>query len=189
MHADWKTINGMILYIVLGVVANLLLSHGMRQMQPFTELSAAAIGRFFKYIVTTPTVVLAVAFMAVDFFMLLAVLSWADLSCVTPATAGDYLLTTMFAQWLLHEHVPPARWFGVILVTIGVCFCLATSGDVSPTAKQRKAEAAQSGTGMTTETVPIPAPALEMPIPAALAVDEPRPRKLGGTPQSSVSGA
>jgi drug/metabolite transporter (DMT)-like permease len=117
----------MVVYVLLGALGNVLLSHGMRQMPPVTGFNTSEVVRFFRYLFTTPSVVAAVACMAADFVIVLLALSWADMSVVIPATAGDYLLTAALARWALHEQIPAARWLGVSLVTLGVIMCLATS--------------------------------------------------------------
>jgi drug/metabolite transporter (DMT)-like permease len=51
---------------------------------------------------------------------LLALLSWADVSVVVPATALTYVVAALGAKYLLNEKVAPLRWAGVLLVCIGV---------------------------------------------------------------------
>jgi drug/metabolite transporter (DMT)-like permease len=58
--------------------------------------------------------------MALSFFALLAVLSWADVSIVVPATALSYVAAAFGAKYLLHEDIAPLRWAGVLLVCVGV---------------------------------------------------------------------
>jgi len=50
---------------------------------------------------------------------LLALLSWADVSVVVPATALSYVAGVFGAKFLLHEQVAPVRWAGVLLVSVG----------------------------------------------------------------------
>jgi drug/metabolite transporter (DMT)-like permease len=57
---------------------------------------------------------------AVGFFSLLALLSWADVSVVVPATALSYVTGACGAKFLLNEKVAPLRWAGVLLVCLGV---------------------------------------------------------------------
>jgi bacterial/archaeal transporter family protein len=51
---------------------------------------------------------------------LLALLSWADVSIVVPATALSYVTAALGAKYLLHEDIAPLRWVGVFLVCAGV---------------------------------------------------------------------
>src|SRR5689334_22590986 len=61
-----------------------------------------------------------IALMAIAFFSLLALLSWADVSMVVPATALTYVAAALGGRFLLHEEVAPVRWAGVFLVCLGV---------------------------------------------------------------------
>ena len=61
-----------------------------------------------------------IALLAVGFFSLLALLSWADVSFVIPATAMSYATGALGAKFLLGERVSPLRWAGVVLVAAGV---------------------------------------------------------------------
>jgi len=63
---------------------------------------------------------IGIAFMALAFFSLLALLSWADASLVVPATALSYVAGAFGAKFLLHEKVATVRWAGVLLVSMGV---------------------------------------------------------------------
>ena len=63
---------------------------------------------------------LAIGLLAVGFFSLLTLLSWADVSFVIPATALTYVVGGLGAKFLLGERLTPARWAGIGLVSIGV---------------------------------------------------------------------
>lgn len=65
------------------------------------------------------------ALMAVSFFSLLAMLSWADVSFVIPATALSYAVGALGAKLLLGEQVSRIRWAGVLLVCFGVALVFA----------------------------------------------------------------
>lgn len=149
MSIDWKTVGGLIVFMLLGVVGNVLLSLGMRQMTPMAEVSAASVLRLLRHVTTTPAILGATACLAVGYLIFLAVLSRADVSVVRPATAGSYLLTAVAAQWLLHEHVTPARWWGICVVTVGVIICLATSGSKAQTPLPAGRSAQRSPCGLT----------------------------------------
>ena len=47
-------------------------------------------------------------------------LSWEELSYVLPLTAANYVLVTILACLVLHEHVSALRWSGSVLVMIGI---------------------------------------------------------------------
>jgi drug/metabolite transporter (DMT)-like permease len=50
----------------------------------------------------------------------MALLSWADLSYVMPVTAFSYVVSAFAARFLLSEAISPARWAGILLITVGV---------------------------------------------------------------------
>ena len=63
---------------------------------------------------------LAIGLLAVGFFSLLALLSWADVSFAIPATALSYAVGGVGAKFLLGERLTATRWMGIALVTLGV---------------------------------------------------------------------
>ncbi len=57
------------------------------------------------------------------FFVLLQyLLGQRDVSFVWPLTAISFVLTTLAAQFLLHERVDIMRWSGVALIVLGAAF-------------------------------------------------------------------
>jgi drug/metabolite transporter (DMT)-like permease len=68
---------------------------------------------------------LGIALMALAFFSLLALLSWAEVSFVVPATAANYIVGALGAKFLLKERVSKVRWAGMLLVAAGVALVCA----------------------------------------------------------------
>ena len=97
------------------------------------EVSLSRIGVIFCYIITRPMVILGGICYAIAFFSMLALLSIAPLSIAVPATALSFVLDTIGARFLLHEHVPWKRWIGVMCVTVGVILTVRSGGGVAPT--------------------------------------------------------
>ena len=103
-----------------GAGGDIAISHAMKQigeveiLRPVTIMQAILrafqIGWFW----------IGLALMIVAFFSLLALLSWADVSVVVPATALTYVAAALGGKFLLHEDVAPVRWAGVVLVCVGV---------------------------------------------------------------------
>ena len=54
------------------------------------------------------------------FVIFLTLLSKADLSYVLPVTSFSYVLTAIVAVWMLHEKISGIRWFGTLLICMGV---------------------------------------------------------------------
>lgn len=72
--------------------------------------------------ITNPWVATGILFLLAFFAAYMTALSWADLTYVLPATSVGYVLLALIAKFLLHEHVSPARWLGILLISAGVGF-------------------------------------------------------------------
>ncbi|MGC9194644.1 MAG: hypothetical protein ACP5IL_04225, partial [Syntrophobacteraceae bacterium] len=111
----------MILLVVFSNAAgDVFLTKGMKQVG---DVSAVARGRIWDTILQTAfniNFILGVACLAVSFFSFLAVLSWANLSFVVPATAIVYVVTVLGAKVFLAEKVDRLRWGGTLLICCGV---------------------------------------------------------------------
>jgi len=69
-----------------------------------------------------PWVALGTVLLIMFYLSYLASLSWADLSYIMPATTFGYVLTALCAHFMLGEAIPPARWIGIIMISLGVGF-------------------------------------------------------------------
>jgi drug/metabolite transporter (DMT)-like permease len=111
-------------YGILGLVAlcaplgDTCLSRGM------THLPAISLAHPATLIaaVFTPWIALGIALLIGFFASYLTALSWADLTFVLPATAFGNVIVALFARFWLHEAISLQRWFGVLLITVGVGF-------------------------------------------------------------------
>jgi uncharacterized membrane protein len=54
----------------------------------------------------------------------LALLSWADVSVVVPASALSYITGVAGAKLFLREQINHDRWVGVVLIAVGVALVL-----------------------------------------------------------------
>ncbi|MEJ2008036.1 MAG: hypothetical protein P8Z30_07770 [Acidobacteriota bacterium] len=111
--------------VVAGQLGDISLSLAMKtigEVKQFNPLNLLrVIGRAFRI----KWMWIGIGLMTVAFFSLLALLSWANVSLVVPATAASYLVGTLGAKFLLGEHVNKERWLGVIIVCIGVALVCA----------------------------------------------------------------
>jgi drug/metabolite transporter (DMT)-like permease len=98
----------------------------MRQLKRSGQ--GSAIRQYARHILTTPAVLGGIALLAVNFAILLSLLSWADVSLVGPSRAASYFVLTLLARSVLHEQVSPGRLAGAALVSVGVGLVL-LSGD------------------------------------------------------------
>ncbi len=95
-----------------------MLSHGMKQVG---AISLHHLQTVFLA-VANPWVALGILFLLGFFATYMNALSWADLTYVMPATALGYVLLALVARFVLHEHISPLRWIGIVLITAGVGF-------------------------------------------------------------------
>lgn len=103
---------------------DVLCASGMSEGAVVQDLEPRRIARAVRYIVTRRKVVLGGFCYAVAFFALLGLLSTSALSVAIPATALSFVLDTIAARFLLHEHVPWKRWAGVLCVCAGVALAV-----------------------------------------------------------------
>ena len=106
--------------VIFGASGDTLLSRGMRGI----DISLANWTPLF-YALLNPWVIAGMVSLIIFFACYLSALSWADLTYVLPATAIGYVVLALFAKFLLHENVTPARWLGILLITAGVGFVTA----------------------------------------------------------------
>lgn len=109
-----------LLTVVSGSSGDVLCAKGMSKEGELTYGRASAVVRALGFILTRRLVILGILCDAVGFFSLLALLSVAQLSIAVPATALGFILDTVGARFLLHEHVHWQRWLGVTFVAAGV---------------------------------------------------------------------
>lgn len=113
----------LIAIIVLGgSLGDILLSRGMKQVGEVDTLNLRALLLIAKKVLTNISVISGIASMAVAFFSLLTVLSWAPISLVSPATAFSYVVNTVGAKYYLNEKIDKGRLIGTALVCLGVVF-------------------------------------------------------------------
>ena len=111
----------MIALVVLGgSIGDVFITKGMKQVGEIATLNTRELLRIAGRTLTNRWFLVGVLFMALSFFSFLAVLSWADLSLVLPATSISFVITTIGAKLYLQEKISPVRWAGIVLVCIGV---------------------------------------------------------------------
>jgi len=115
-----KTALFIAIIVIAGQLGDLSLSVGMKTVGEVKSFTPLNVFRFLSRAVQVKWLWIGIGLMAIAFFSLLALLSWANVSLVVPATAASYAVGAMGAQFLLGEHVNRRRWIGVIIVCIGV---------------------------------------------------------------------
>ena len=111
-------------YLILGLVSicaplgDTCLSRGMTHLPAITLAHPASL----LAAVFTPWIAAGIALLIGFFASYLTALSWADLTFVLPATAFGNVIVALLAKFWLHDTISPARWGGIVLITIGVGF-------------------------------------------------------------------
>lgn len=105
-----------LIFEAIGVV---LLKKGIQQVGDVQRVSVPEIARVIKSGATNKFVLTGVFFEAIFFGMLLVLMSKGDISMIWPLTALGFVVTTLAAKWVLHEHVSATRWSGVVLIVLG----------------------------------------------------------------------
>ena len=127
-------------FVLLGVAAfgaigDTLLSRGMKAFGPVVPSHIL----YLFTAVLNPWVFLGIFFLLAFMSAYLSALSWADLTYVLPATAFSYVFIALIARFLLHEHISPVRWLGIVLISAGVGF-VAGGPESSSTKKSSEEE-------------------------------------------------
>ncbi len=109
-------------YLVLLIVAvtaplgDTLLAVGMQRLGPVSLAHPALL----FHALCTPYVALGIALLIGFFASYTAALSWADLTFVLPTTSIGNVIIALLSRFWLHEQISPARWLGILLITMGV---------------------------------------------------------------------
>jgi len=99
---------------------DVFLTKGMKQVGEVSTLKLRELLRVARRVLRNRNFLTGFMFTAVYFFAFLAVLSWADLSFVFPATSLVYVVSTLGAKFILKEMVTFQRWAGILFVCLGV---------------------------------------------------------------------
>jgi uncharacterized membrane protein len=133
-----KTLVVILVMVLCANIGDLMLKRGMSQIGAVV-LSPAGLEHAFLLTVTNTTIWIGILFLIGFTVSYMTVMSWADYSYVMPAGAFGYALLTLLAVVFLHETVSPRRWFGVILICIGVLLVSQTKPRTTRVAHQRVA--------------------------------------------------
>jgi len=112
--------------ILASTGGELLSAHAMKQSARLQVTSGSAVGLLLQGGFRLSAMWVGLLLQALAFFTLLALLSWADVSFVVPATALNYVVGAAGSVLFLREQVDRTRWAGVLLVCLGVAFICAS---------------------------------------------------------------
>jgi uncharacterized membrane protein len=106
--------------VTFGACGDVLLSQGMKQVGQLHSWAPTTAIAFFARAFESGTIWLAITLLMLFLVSYMLVLSWADFSFVSPASAFGYVLVALMGYFFLGEHVPTTRWVGVGLICVGV---------------------------------------------------------------------
>jgi uncharacterized membrane protein len=115
-----KTVLLLALLILCGALGDVSLAKGMKQVDALPTLRLGALLDLGSKMARNGAVLLGLLSLIAAFLTFVVLLSWADLSFIVPVTSLHFVLATLGAKWILQEHISRLRWFGTILVGLGV---------------------------------------------------------------------
>jgi multidrug transporter EmrE-like cation transporter len=113
--------------IVSQAIGNVLLSQGMKSVAGGSQTTWSDWLAVSPQIVRTPSILFGVGLLIIFFVLFATTLSRADLSFVLPAISSEVIVNVMFANYFLQETVSATRWFGVVLISLGVVLVVRSS--------------------------------------------------------------
>lgn len=104
----------------------ILIRRGMQDIGSLENYAPLALASYFYGALMNPYVIGGTILNGVFYFLLIASLSWADVTVALPFTALEYGFAAVLAITILQEVVPPLRWAGIVLVIVGVVLITAS---------------------------------------------------------------
>lgn len=119
---SWSCILGV---AALAIAGECLIAAAMRRLGDLDRLRQGTGLRSYagpvRAVLSSPVFVLGALCMALNFFAMLFMLSFVELSLAAPATASlTYIGNAIAAKLFLHENVDRRRWLAASFVAIGV---------------------------------------------------------------------
>jgi drug/metabolite transporter (DMT)-like permease len=108
-----------VVMVVATVVSDLLQSYEMKRAGAQT-VGARGLARLLKLMAQRRFLILGIACLAVSFFSFMALVQREPLSFAVPASAASFVLETVLAKVVLHEHITARRAAGALVVLCGV---------------------------------------------------------------------
>jgi drug/metabolite transporter (DMT)-like permease len=108
------------LIVFAGTGGELCVTRAMKTIGEVHDFRPRALINFLFRALRVGWMWLGIAMMALAFFSLLAMLSIENVSFVVPVTALSYAAGAIGAVLFLRERISMQRWFGVLVVCIGV---------------------------------------------------------------------
>jgi bacterial/archaeal transporter family protein len=120
-----RTVVGLTILVLASTAGDLLLARTMKAMGEVANLRPRTLLAVAILVIGLPSAWAGLFLQAVAFGSFLALLSWANVSLVVPASALGYVVGAIGAKFFLRETLSGIRWAGVLLVSGGVALVLA----------------------------------------------------------------
>jgi drug/metabolite transporter (DMT)-like permease len=115
-----KTYILLVLMVCFASVGNVLLSRGMKRLGEVRGWSAAEPWRLLVGVFSNPLIWSGIVTLLLFLVCFMVVLSWADYSYVSPASAVVFAVVPLLGHLLFGEPVSTVRWAGVAIICLGV---------------------------------------------------------------------
>lgn len=110
----------LIVLVLADSAGNLYLTRGMKQVGTVATLDPQELWQVLGRVLSNSHLKIGVLCMSITFFSFIALLSWADLSFVIPATALTEPVNMLGTKFVLKEKVTKVRWISTVLICIGL---------------------------------------------------------------------
>jgi len=110
----------LVLIVLATTGGEVSMAHAMKRTGEVRSFAPRSLLRFLRRALRQPWLWLGLGLLALNFFALLTLLSWENVSFTIPATALSYVTGALAAWLLLGERLTPLRWAGILLVAAGV---------------------------------------------------------------------
>jgi drug/metabolite transporter (DMT)-like permease len=113
------------LLVILGAImaqglGDVCLTRGMKTIGEVSTIAPGPLLALAIQVFTNPLIWCGIILLLTFFGLFLVALSWADLSFVLPVSAFGYVVNATLAATLLGERVTRWRWFGTLVICVGV---------------------------------------------------------------------
>ena len=112
----------LLIAVALQAAGNVCLSMGMKQFGSVIGANPALWRSMAWTAMTSPSILIGVAFLGTFFILFGYLLARLDLSIAVPFISLEVLINVAAAHWILGEEVSVLHWIGAALVTVGVAF-------------------------------------------------------------------
>ncbi len=110
----------LVVSVSFAIAGQLTLKRAMEHVGRIGTAQVTAPGETLARVAKEPLLWIGLTLFGVSAVFWLVVLSHVPLSVAYPVVGLSYVLIVLFARLVLHEHVPPLRWAGVIVVALGI---------------------------------------------------------------------